>query len=42
MQNFVDVFETRKESFINDFSICMTVPLKIASARINKVPPHNY
>ena len=28
MQNFQDVFETRKRSFINAFSICMTVPLK--------------
>ena len=28
MQNFQDTFETRKQSFLSDFSICMTVPLK--------------
>ena len=28
MQIFQDIFETRKRSFINAFSICMTVPLK--------------
>ena len=28
MRNFQDTFETRKRSFINVFSICMTVPLK--------------
>ena len=27
MRNFQDTFETRKRSFINAFSICMTVPL---------------
>ena len=27
MQNFYDIFETRKRSFISAFSICMTVPL---------------
>ena len=27
MPNFQDTFETRKRSFISDFSICMTVPL---------------
>ena len=27
MRNFQDTFETSKRSFINDFSICMTVPL---------------
>ena len=27
MQNFQDTFETRKQSFISVFSICMTVPL---------------
>ena len=27
MQNFQDIFETRKPSFIRSFSICMTVPL---------------
>ena len=29
MQNFQDTFETRKQSFIGAFSICMTVPLTI-------------
>ena len=29
MQNFQDIFETHKRSFISDFSICMTVPLTI-------------
>ena len=28
MQNFQDTFETRKQSFISAFAICMTVPLK--------------
>ena len=28
MQNFQDIFKTRKRSFISAFSICMTVPLK--------------
>ena len=28
MQNFQDTFETRKRSFINAFSICMTVSLR--------------
>ena len=27
MRNFHDTFETRKQSFISAFSICMTVPL---------------
>ena len=27
MQNFQDTFETPKQSFINTFSICITVPL---------------
>ena len=31
MQNFQDTFKTRKQSFINAFSICMTVPLKKVS-----------
>ena len=26
MQNFQDTFETRKQSFISAFSICITVP----------------
>ena len=30
MLNFQDTFETRKPSFISAFSVCMTVPLKIA------------
>ena len=29
MCNFQDTFETRKRSFICDFSICMTVPLSL-------------
>ena len=29
MLNFHDTFETRKRSFINAFSICITVPLII-------------
>ena len=29
MQTFQDTFETRKRSFISDFSICMTVPLSM-------------
>ena len=28
-QNFQDAFETRKRSFINAFSVCMTLPLKL-------------
>ena len=27
MQNFQDIFETRKQLLISGFSICMTVPL---------------
>ena len=27
MRNFQDTFETRNQSFISAFSICMTVPL---------------
>ena len=27
MRNFHGIFETRKQSFISTFSICMTVPL---------------
>ena len=27
MWNFQDTFETRKQSFISAFSVCMTVPL---------------
>ena len=27
MRNFQDAFETRKQSFIRAFLICMTVPL---------------
>ena len=29
MRNFQDAFETRKQSFIRAFLICMTVPLII-------------
>ena len=28
MRNFQDTFETRQQSFLSDFSICTTVPLK--------------
>ena len=28
MQNLQDAFETRKQSFISAFSVCMTVPWK--------------
>ena len=35
MRNFQNTFETRKRSFINVFSICMTVPLSII--RLQKV-----
>ena len=28
MRNFQDTFETSNRSFIGDFSICMTVPLR--------------
>ena len=31
MQNFQDIFETCKRSLIRVFSICMTVPLKVAA-----------
>ena len=27
MQNFQDISETRKQSFVSTFSICMTAPL---------------
>ena len=30
MRNFQDSFETRKRSFISDFSICMTVHLRLS------------
>ena len=29
MRNFQDTFETRKRSFINAFSICITVPIDV-------------
>ena len=29
MRNFQDTFETRKQSFISAFSICMSVPLSL-------------
>ena len=35
MRNFQDTFETRKRSFINAFSICMTVPSKYQTKRKN-------
>ena len=28
MQNFQEIFETRQQSFVSAFSICMTVPLR--------------
>ena len=28
MWNFLDIFDTRKQSFVNGFSICMTVTLR--------------
>ena len=32
MRNYQDTFETRKRSFINAFSICMTVPLNLENS----------
>ena len=32
MQNFQDTFQTRKQSFISAFSICMTVPLTFSKS----------
>ena len=32
MHNFQDTLETRKQSFITHFSICMTVPLIVVVA----------
>ena len=29
MRNFQDTFETRKQSFVSAFLICMTVPLNV-------------
>ena len=42
MPNFPNTFESRKQSSIGDFSICMTVPLRfdpnlIALAHLNKI-----
>ena len=34
MQNFQDTFETRKQSFINTFSICMTIPLTLLMMKV--------
>ena len=36
MQNFQDIFETRRRSFISIFSICMNVPLKSIIATLEK------
>ena len=37
MPNFQDTFKTRKQSFIRNFSICMTLPLRgIYSSIIEK------
>ena len=33
MRNFQDSFETRKQSFISGFSICMTVDLRVAAQK---------
>ena len=32
MRNFQDTFETRKQSFISGFSICMTVSLNTSES----------
>ena len=37
MRNFQDTFETRKQSFISAFSVCMTVHL-ILEAKFSKDP----
>ena len=34
MRNFQDTFQTRKGSFIDTFSICMTVPLKVMNNEV--------
>ena len=39
MQNFQDTFETPKRSFVNAFSICMTVPLKVKNVKKNSPRP---
>ena len=39
MRNVQDTFETRKRSFIRDFSIWMTVPLKYRNHVIKNIPP---
>ena len=33
MRNFQDTFETRKQSFISSFLICMIVPLRLSCRR---------
>ena len=33
MRNFQDIFETRKQSFISTFSICITVTLAVGLIR---------
>ena len=38
MQNFQDTFETRKQSFISTFSICMTVPFMIMKTEFTPLP----
>ena len=35
MQNFQDTVESRKQSFISVFSICMTVPLMTFNWKLN-------
>ena len=35
MQNFQDTFETRKQSCISAFSICMTLPLREISRQMD-------
>ena len=41
MRKFQDTFETRKQSFISVFSICMTVPLKY-DPRCFKLKPADF
>ena len=47
MRKFQDTFETRKQSFISAFSICITVPLNAAKLNLradyqqNKLSPIN-
>ena len=38
MRIFQDTLETRKQSFISAFSICMTVTLKYCNFKASKIP----